>query len=256
MGIPDVKVLGPVAYLSTLRGTCRSVVNTSDRWKSRLHRDSAQGITPDLTSAISAVRDIVKATESTEELPDLLALLPEDHHDLLQHTKHNFRKSFMHQRDEILKGRLKADVKKLHDAKKAPYGGGQNGDHFYEFLSSQVDNGISWLSPWFRRSTKARRIDDDKSVYVKVMQALFLPFPELVEKLNDPAYECPNPYCLDGACPSDASHKLSVHDPFGHFTLFGPGNKENVLGERYSSDKFIYNAVMEFVADRPKKSKA
>ena len=82
-------------------------------------------------------------TKSTEELSDLLALLPEDHHDLVLHTKHNFRKSFMRQRDEILRDRLKADVKEFHDAKKAPYGGGQNGEHFFEFLSSQDDNGIS-----------------------------------------------------------------------------------------------------------------
>ena len=46
LGIPDVKVLSPVAYLSTLRGTVRSVVDTlPDRWKVRLHTDSVQGIT-------------------------------------------------------------------------------------------------------------------------------------------------------------------------------------------------------------------
>ena len=130
---------------------------------------------------------------------------------------------------------------------------GQNGDHFYEYLSSQVDNGISWLSPWFRRSKKARRIDDDRSVYVKVMQALFLTFPEILDKLSDPDYDCPNQYCLDnGCCPSDGPHKLSLHDPFGHFTLFGPGNKANVLGEKFSSDKFIYNTIMEYTADETK----
>ena len=119
----------------------------------------------------------------------------------------------------------------------------------FEFLSSQVDNGNSWLSRWFRRSMKARRIDD-RSVYVKVMQALFLLFPEIVDKSNDPAYECPNPYCLDGSCPSDGSYKLSIHDPFGHFTLFGPGNKANVLGEEFSSDKFIRFSFIRFSSSR------
>ena len=104
-------------------------------------------------------------------------------------------------------------------------------------------------------STKARRIDDDRSVYVKVMRALFLPFPEIIDKLNDPTYECPNPYCLDSGCPSEGSHKLSVHDPFGHFTLFVPANKANVLGEKFSSDKFVHNAIMEFVADETQKVK-
>ena len=88
------------------------------------------------------------------------------------------------------------------------------------------------------------------------MQALFLPFPEILDKLSDPDYACPNPYCLDsGCCPSDGPHKLSLHDPFGHFTLFGPGNKANVLGEKYSSDKFVHNAIMEFVADETQKVK-
>ena len=44
LGIPDVKVLSPVAYLSTLRGTVRSVVDTlPDRWKRRLHNDPVHG---------------------------------------------------------------------------------------------------------------------------------------------------------------------------------------------------------------------
>ena len=87
------------------------------------------------------------------------------------------------------------------------------------------------------------------------MQALFLPFPELLVKLRDPAYECPNLHCFDGGCPSKGSHKLSIHDPFGHFTLFGRANKANVLDERYSSDTFVHNAIMEFVADETQKVK-
>ena len=74
-------------------------------------------LSSDLSSAISAVTDIAKASQSVEKSSDLLALLPADLHDLLQYTKHNFRKSFMHKRDEILRDCLKANVKELHDAK-------------------------------------------------------------------------------------------------------------------------------------------
>ncbi len=36
----------------------------------------------------------------------------------------------------------------------------QNGDNFFAFLSSQVDNVIAWRDPWFLRSAIARQIDD------------------------------------------------------------------------------------------------
>jgi hypothetical protein len=38
LGVPDVEIVSPVAYLSTLAATCRSVVDSlPDAWKLRLH---------------------------------------------------------------------------------------------------------------------------------------------------------------------------------------------------------------------------
>ena len=61
------------------------------------------------------------------------------------------------------------------------------------------------------------------------------------------------PACLRTDDKHGHSHALAIHDPFGHFTVFGSGNKANVDGEKWSSDTFIHNEVMRYLGDEFKK---
>ncbi len=48
-------------------------------------------------------------------------------------------------------------------------------------------------------------------------------------------------------------HDLALHDSYGHFTVFGAGNKANVAGEKFSSDTYIHNELMRYLGDELKK---
>ncbi|CAL6426024.1 unnamed protein product [Bathycoccus prasinos] len=126
-----------------------------------------------------------------------------------------------------------------------------NGDDFLAFFESQSKNGLAWVEHWFLRSPVARKFDDDESVYIKVMQSLFLPLPELLEKRLVQGLKCPNPNCLSSA--HGEPHDFAIHDPYGHFTVFGSGNKANVAGEKWSSDTFIHNELMSYLGNEFKK---
>ncbi|CAL6424346.1 unnamed protein product [Bathycoccus prasinos] len=47
--------------------------------------------------------------------------------------------------------------------------------------------------------------------------------------------------------------RFPIHDPYGHFTVFGSGNKANVAGEKWSSDTFIHNELMSYLGNEFKK---
>ena len=94
---------------------------------------------------------------------------------------------WLHARDDILQSQLKQQVDSLHREGVAPYefeagvNTVQNAKDFVAFFHSQVENGIAWLDPRFLSSSSARQYDDDESVRIKVTQALFLPFTELLK---------------------------------------------------------------------------
>ena len=198
-------------------------------------------------------------SSSRRREPSLTELTPADTGKLLSFTVQDFRKKFMRARDEILHKKLQKDVSSRHKQGLFPYGDPLNGDNFLAFFESQAKNGLAWREPWFLRSRVARKFDDDESVYIKVMQSLFLPLPELLEKRRVDGFKCPNPHCFLSAHGGytddkhDHLHDLVLHDPFGHFTVFGPGNKANVDVEKWSSDAFIHNEVMRYLGDEFKK---
>jgi len=160
----------------------------------------------------------------------------------------------MHMRDEIVHKKLQKDVSSLHKQGISPYGDSLNGEDFLAFFESQANNGLAWREHWFLRSRVARKFDDDESVYTKVIQSLFLPFPELLERRS--GLKCLNPNCLSSPHRGDEHgqlHDLAIHDAYGHFTVFGTGNKANVAGEKLSSDTYIHNELMRYLGDEIKK---
>ena len=158
LGVPNVKVVSSVAFLSTLAGTCRSVIDSlPDAWKLRLHASPGE----DVVSALSAVQDLAKravpsapppppppssSTSSPPQRkpPPLEKLIPKDTTQLMSFTLPKFREGVMHHLDEHALKELKREVKSRHDNAVAPYGDAQNGDNFLAFFNSQVDNGLAW----------------------------------------------------------------------------------------------------------------
>ena len=80
----------------------------------------------------------------------------------------------MHERDDVVLKKLREEVQALHDNGVSPYGNDQNGDDFLAFFESQVTYGLAWRHHWFLRSRVARKLDDDASVRIKVMQCSWL----------------------------------------------------------------------------------
>ena len=78
LGVPIVKVVSPVVYLSFLSATCRSVVDSlSATRKLRLHESPGE----DIVSALSIVRDLAKcdAGSSPSTLSPSSSPLPRPH---------------------------------------------------------------------------------------------------------------------------------------------------------------------------------
>ena len=117
MGVPEVQVVSPIAYLSTLAATCRSVVDSlPDAWKLRLHESPGD----DILSALSAVQDMAKRVASQPS--SLTELIPTDHHQLLLFTRHQLREKLIHAHDQIVQRKLKEKVQDFHNNGVSPYG--------------------------------------------------------------------------------------------------------------------------------------
>jgi hypothetical protein len=132
----DVKVVGPVAYLSTLSATCRAVVDTlPDVWKLRLYDSPGE----DISLALSNVREMAKHSSSTPPSSSALTeLVPADHRQLLSRIVHNFREKFNHTHDDIFHKRLKEEVKWKDHKGIAPCGDARSGGNFLAFFESQA----------------------------------------------------------------------------------------------------------------------
>ncbi|CAL6338659.1 unnamed protein product [Bathycoccus prasinos] len=140
----------------------RVIDSLPDRWKRQLQEKPRD----DITWTLETVKNMTESTEapassppsssapsplppSTASTSTLSDLLPRGNRDLL------------------------TQISGVNTEKSA--------NDFYAFSTSQIENGIAWLDPRFLDSPSARQFDDDESVPVKVMQALYLPFPELLE---------------------------------------------------------------------------
>ena len=170
--------------------------------------------------------------------PSLKELTPKDHGQLLSFTVHDFRKKFMHMRDESVHKKLQEDVSSLHKQGILPYGDPRNVMISLPFLSRRpttaspgVSIGFSGLG--WRASSTIMRASTSKSCRVCSCR-----FPSLSSPHGGDEY--------------GHLHDLALHDSYGHFTVFGPGNKANVAGEKFSSDAYIHNELMRYLGDELK----
>ena len=245
--IPDVNLIAPVAFYSTMAACNASVMSSlpSDMVKS-LDRSPL----PEVSECISEVRQIVTTSGFPEQAQEnLLAPMSATHTALNSETIYTWRHRFTTKFYEHVQLKLKTDVEA-----KSSLGGESlyTSINFLKTFKSQLNNGLSWCSTQFLRSREARKIDDDELLQYKCMQALVLPFPELLEKLKmEPKALCPNKHCFHGG--GTTQHLLSLHCAYGHDWLYGACNKANVVGEKANSDTYIHNQAAEYIGSEIKK---